>query len=358
MFYAFYFTRRYDPYAILYYNDYGETWYHKSRAIAAMIECINDRWRNHPSYDGRLLIEAMGMQGHYSNSLNFDLLSGAMDRYLATGVNISLTEVDIELFGYNRDRSRIPTEAEFERQAYVFERVMRYALERHERVNRVTFWGIVDNGSIHWLYGRYANMFYENHQPKQAFWDVVALVDDPQPLPPPEITSTTLPDGNFGRAFSYNLAANGATPVIMWSVESGSLPEGLSVVPGSGVIFGVPQEEGEFTVTFRAENQFGSDTATLTLFVDEYVPREEIVEETKEPTAEVEEVTAEDPTPYEAQDNNEVTQEAAQEEPTPEAAQPDTDDNTSRNWVWIVALLVLAAAVAAWFVFRRSSKKA
>ena len=179
VFYAFYFARRYDPYAILYYNDYGETWYHKSRAIADMIVSVNERWRAHPSYDGRLLIEAMGMQGHYSNALDFSLLSGAMDRYLATGVNISLTEVDIELFGENRDRRRTPTPEEFERQANVFARVIRYAMERHERVNRVTFWGIADNGSIHWLYGRYANMFYENHQPKQAFWNVVALVNEP-----------------------------------------------------------------------------------------------------------------------------------------------------------------------------------
>jgi len=208
VFYAFYFARRYDPYAILYYNDYGETWYHKSRAIADMIVSINERWRNHPSYDGRLLIEAMGMQGHYSNTLDFNLLSAAMDRYLATGVNISLTEVDIELFGYNRDRSRIPTSEEFERQAYVFARVIRYALERHEYVNRVTFWGIVDNDSIHWLYGRYANMFYENHQPKQAFWVVVALVDEPVSLFLSEVITYEHPNSGDD---SYDLVEESAT---------------------------------------------------------------------------------------------------------------------------------------------------
>jgi len=358
VFYAFYFTRRYDPYAILYYNDYGETWYHKSRAIADMIVSINERWSNHPSYDGRLLIEAMGMQGHYSNSLNFELLSGAMDRYLATGVNISLTEVDIELFGDNRDRSRAATPEEFERQAYVFARVIQYALERHERVNRVTFWGVFDNGSIHWLYGRYANMFYENLQPKQAFWDVVALVDDPAQLPPPGITSASLPDGNFGRAYSYTLAATGATPVIMWSVESGSLPQGLSVVPGSGVIFGVPTEEGEFTVTFRAENQFGGDTATLTLFVDEYVPLPQVEESaddvTEEPTAaalpDADEPTTVDavPTPVDTPNANESAS----------ADAGSTDENASQNLVWIIALLILVAAVLVWFMYRRSLKKA
>jgi GH35 family endo-1,4-beta-xylanase len=178
LFDAFYFARKYDPAAILYCNEYNEEFPVKREAIAGMVEEINGWWSRHPEYDGRLLIEAMGMQAHYSNALNFNLLSAAMDRYLATGVNISLTELDVELFGGNTNRNRVPTATEFERQSYVFARVISYAMERHEHVNRVTFWGLTDNNSIHWLYGRYANMFYENRQPKQAFWSIVALVDE------------------------------------------------------------------------------------------------------------------------------------------------------------------------------------
>ncbi|MCL2364953.1 MAG: endo-1,4-beta-xylanase, partial [Defluviitaleaceae bacterium] len=195
VFYAFYFARRYDPYAILYYNDYGETWYQKSRAIAAMIMDVNERWRNHPSYDGRLLIEAMGMQAHYSNELNFDLLSGAMDRYIATGVHISLTEMDIGA----TTQGRAVTEADFARQAYVFARVIRYAMERHEHVHRVTFWSLIDNDSVFWRYGEYANMFDTYRQPKTAFWEVMNLVTDVDPAlllpreeePEPETTPPT-----------------------------------------------------------------------------------------------------------------------------------------------------------------------
>ncbi|MCL2372483.1 MAG: endo-1,4-beta-xylanase [Defluviitaleaceae bacterium] len=362
VFYAFYFARRYDPYAILYYNDYGDTWYHKSRAISAMIVDINNRWRRHPSYDGRLLIEAMGMQAHYSNSLNFNLLSAAMDRYLETGVNISLTELDIELFGENRDRSRVPTDAEFERQAYVFTRVIQYALERHERVNRVTFWSLVDNGSQFWLHGRYANIFYENHQPKQAFWDIAALVDDPTPLAAPSITSEAVLEGNYGRAFPHRIAANGATPVITWSIESGSLPEGLRLLPSTGQIFGVPQEEGDFTVTFLAENQFGSDTATITLSIGEYVPREPTPSPTPTPTP------TPIPTPMPAPPAATPTPEPFPDEPTPAAAEPtpepptqpapQPEESTARNFVvWIIAAVILVGAVVVFFVLKRPAKK-
>ena len=321
VFYAFYFTRRYDPYAILYYNDYGETWYHKSRAIAHMIEDINERWRNHPSYDGRLLIEAMGMQAHYSNALNFDLLSGAMDRYLATGVNISLTELDIGVV----DRGQTPTAEDFELQAYVFARVLRYALERHERVNRVTFWSLIDNDSPFWRHGEYANMFDESLQPKQAFWDIVALVDDPAPLSPPEIITEQLPQGNVNSVFSYALAATGITP--MWSIEEGDLPEGLRIVPASGIIFGTPVEEGEFTVTFRATNPSGSGTTTLTLLVDEAL----VIEEAEEP-----------PTEDETNSLAESVIASTPENPPIETDETSEDVRTNRALIAIPIILIVA----------------
>jgi endo-1,4-beta-xylanase len=59
---AFRFARLYDPHAILYYNDYNEEIPAKRDAIARMVEDLNNQWRNHENYDGRLLIEGIGMQ--------------------------------------------------------------------------------------------------------------------------------------------------------------------------------------------------------------------------------------------------------------------------------------------------------
>ena len=53
----------------------------------------------------------------------------------------------------------------------------------------------------------------------------------------PTITTASLPSGTVGTEYSTTLAAEGTAP-ITWSVSSGSLPEGLSLDAGTGVISG------------------------------------------------------------------------------------------------------------------------
>jgi len=45
---------------------------------------------------------------------------------------------------------------------------------------------------------------------------------------PPQITTSSLPDGTVGAAYSISLAATGDGPIV-WSLESGSLPPGLAL---------------------------------------------------------------------------------------------------------------------------------
>ena len=56
-------------------------------------------------------------------------------------------------------------------------------------------------------------------------------------------------------------------PPITWSVSSGSLPEGLSLDAGTGVISGTPTAEGESTFTVEAANDYGSDSREFTLTI-------------------------------------------------------------------------------------------
>ena len=92
------------------------------------------------------------------------------------------------------------------------------------------------------------------------------------PLPPantpPVITTTTLPSGTEGTAYSQTLAATGTDP-ITWAIEpgGGALPPGLSLDTATGEIFGTPTVEGTFPFTVRATNVAGSVTSVLSITI-------------------------------------------------------------------------------------------
>jgi hypothetical protein len=63
------------------------------------------------------------------------------------------------------------------------------------------------------------------------------------------ISSSTLASGTEGSAYSQSLHASGGTPAYTWSITSGSLPAGLTLAGGSGVISGTPTATGTFSFT-------------------------------------------------------------------------------------------------------------
>lgn len=80
----------------------------------------------------------------------------------------------------------------------------------------------------------------------------------------PSITTTTLPGGKAGDAYSQTLAATGTAP-ITWSIESGSLPAGLTL--SGDTISGTPTAAGTFTFTVKASNAAGSDSQELSIVI-------------------------------------------------------------------------------------------
>lgn len=77
------------------------------------------------------------------------------------------------------------------------------------------------------------------------------------PPPPPQsltITTTGLPSGIVGTAYTATGAATGGTGNKIWSVSSGTLPAGLTLDPGTGVISGTPTTPGTSPVTLRVED--------------------------------------------------------------------------------------------------------
>ena len=80
----------------------------------------------------------------------------------------------------------------------------------------------------------------------------------------PTITTTTLPGGKVGETYSALLEATGDKP-ITWSVDSGDLPDGLTLV--GDTIKGTPSKAGSFTFTVKASNTAGSATQAFTVAI-------------------------------------------------------------------------------------------
>jgi len=65
-------------------------------------------------------------------------------------------------------------------------------------------------------------------------------------------TSSPLPQGRVGVAYSLLLTARGGTPPIEWHVTAGSLPGGLQLDSLSGEIRGTPTAAGTANFSVRA----------------------------------------------------------------------------------------------------------
>ena len=89
----------------------------------------------------------------------------------------------------------------------------------------------------------------------------------------PSITTDSLPDGKVGEAYSQTLTADGTEPII-WSVDSGNLPTGLSLNVDTGEISGTPTADGIAKFTVKATNSAGSDTKELSITIFKAAPTE------------------------------------------------------------------------------------
>jgi hypothetical protein len=92
---------------------------------------------------------------------------------------------------------------------------------------------------------------------------------------PPIIITTALPKGATNHYYTELLEATGTT-TINWLLQSGDLPQGLTLSEVSGTIYGVPTKEGIFEFIVQAENIAGNDTKTLTIRIENGVGVEEI----------------------------------------------------------------------------------
>jgi putative Ig domain-containing protein len=79
------------------------------------------------------------------------------------------------------------------------------------------------------------------------------------------ITTTTLPGGTVGLAYSEGLQATGGTGILVWS-SGGSLPANLTLSP-AGIISGTPTNTGTSNFTVMVTDGSQSDSQNLSIDV-------------------------------------------------------------------------------------------
>lgn len=91
----------------------------------------------------------------------------------------------------------------------------------------------------------------DSSNPVQTQLAALSITVAPAPVSATQLTISTnaLASGTDGVAYSQTLQAAGGTPTYAWSITSGSLPSGLVLTAGSGVISGVPTATGSFAFT-------------------------------------------------------------------------------------------------------------
>jgi hypothetical protein len=93
--------------------------------------------------------------------------------------------------------------------------------------------------------------------------------------PPPDsalsITTTALPNGWGGHAYTATLSASGGTAPLSWTLSSGALPAGVALSASSGVISGTPSAPADATpLTFTVKDSYSvaqTKSVNLTLSV-------------------------------------------------------------------------------------------
>lgn len=89
----------------------------------------------------------------------------------------------------------------------------------------------------------------------------------------PVITTASLPGAMVGQSYAQTIGVTGGVPGYEWSITAGSLPGGLVLNAGSGVISGTPTTNATYSFTVRAKDATGrTGSQDLSIAVDAAAP--------------------------------------------------------------------------------------
>jgi endo-1,4-beta-xylanase len=171
---AFEFAHAADPNALLFYNDYNESNPEKREKIYQLVKSLVDK---------QVPIHGVGLQAHWNlTNPSLDEIRAAIERYASLGLKLQLTELDVSVFSFEDKRTDLsePTSEMDELQSQRYQQLFELLREYRDVITAVTFWGAADDytwlndfpvrGRKNWPF-----LFDENHQPKKAFWKVIAF---------------------------------------------------------------------------------------------------------------------------------------------------------------------------------------
>ncbi|MDR2065027.1 MAG: endo-1,4-beta-xylanase [Prevotellaceae bacterium] len=187
---AFRFAHEADPDAELYYNDYSTAIEAKCQGIVNLVKSLQDKG---------IRIDAVGMQGHLNmDSPAVEEFEKSLLAFADLGVKVMITELDLTVLPSFNNFTGADVSANFDFKAELdpysdslpkqvaLEQQNRYVdffklfLKHHDKISRVTLWGVTDKDSWrnNWpVPGRtdYALLFDRNYQPKPVVAELIKL---------------------------------------------------------------------------------------------------------------------------------------------------------------------------------------
>lgn len=148
----------------LYYNDYNDDNQNKSDAIYYMVKEINEEYAK--ENNGELLIDGIGMQGHYNMHTRPENVEASLKKFISLGVEVGVTELDV-----TAGENNVLTETQAKQQAYLYARLFKIYKEHSEHISRVTFWGLDDGAS--WRASQSPLLFDRNLQAKPTYYAIL-----------------------------------------------------------------------------------------------------------------------------------------------------------------------------------------
>lgn len=148
----------------LYYNDYNDDNQNKSDAIYYMVKEINEEYAK--DNNGELLIDGIGMQGHYNMHTRPENVEASLKKFISLGVEVGVTELDV-----TAGENNVLTKTQEKQQAYLYARLFKIYKENAEHISRVTLWGLDDGAS--WRSSQSPLLFDRNLQAKEAYYAVL-----------------------------------------------------------------------------------------------------------------------------------------------------------------------------------------
>ncbi|WP_291855731.1 endo-1,4-beta-xylanase [Marinilabilia sp.] len=190
---AFQFAQEADPEAELYYNDFGVSGRSKCDGIYHLVKNLQEK---------NVKVDGIGLQGH----LNFDIpkiseMETSIEKLSSLGVDLMVTEVDMTILPWPSDEVTAEVSLNYELSKEfnpysgglpdsVYQQVMdRYTgffemfLKHHEKISRVTFWGVHDGNSWRndWpIEGRtdFPLLFDRNYRMKEGVEDILEMAEN------------------------------------------------------------------------------------------------------------------------------------------------------------------------------------